>query len=122
DRREQIAVAAAARQAFSLEAERATGIDAGRNGKLDRPTKGRNADLRAKNRLVERDGQLEAQVGAFGLEQRMRCDRDADHGIARRAALAGQALTLEPDLLAVSQSRRDPDIDVLPGRQPQALR
>src|SRR4029453_5474685 len=95
-------------------------IRAGRNRKLYHAIERRNTYFSSENSLVKRDRQLQAQVGAIGLEQRMRRDVDRDQPIARLAARARPALPLQPDLLATCDSRRNLDLDVLAGRQVHA--
>ena len=97
-------------------------VGAGRDGKLDRAVERRHAHLAAEHRLVERDRQIEPQIGAVALEQRMRRDRDGDQQIAGRAAGPGSPWPLQPDLLAVGEAGRNLDLDLLAGRQPHALR
>src|SRR5262249_27972283 len=75
------------------------------------------ADLAAEHRLVERDWQLEPQVGAHALEQRMRRDRHRDQHVTGAAARTGEPLALEPDLLALGKPGRDPHLDLLAARQ-----
>ena len=73
--------------------------------KFDRAVERRHAHLAAEHRLIKRDRQIEPQVGAIRLEQRMRRDVDRDQRIARLAGCARPALTLQPDLLAARRCR-----------------
>ena len=108
-------------ETFAFEAEGSAGVGARRNGEFDRAFEGGNANFRAQDRLVERDREIEAQMGTLGLEKWMRGDGDADQRVSGRTAVSGQALAFQPDLLTVGQSRRYLDVDVLTGRQPHAL-
>ena len=51
----------------------------------------------------------------------MRRDADRNREIARRVARRGFALPLQPDLLAGGDACRDPDVELLAGRQADAL-
>src|SRR5215218_6593774 len=51
----------------------------------------------------------------------MRRDTDGDQQIAGTMALCGLALALQPDLLTGDDARRNPDIELLAGRQANAL-
>src|SRR5882724_368983 len=51
----------------------------------------------------------------------MRRDADRNQEIARAMALRGLALPLQPDLLAGGDACRNPDIELLAGRQADAL-
>ena len=77
--------------------------------------------LAPEHRLVERDREVEPQVGALAREQRMRRDRDRDQEIAGAAAGAGKPLALQPDGLTVVQPGRNLHVDLLAGRELHAL-
>src|SRR3954451_19929295 len=51
----------------------------------------------------------------------MRRDTDGDQQIAGTMALCGLALALQPDLLAGDDARRNPDVELLAGRQADTL-
>src|SRR5262245_13081632 len=69
---EEIALPALVLEALALETEGAAAAGAGWNGQFDRARQRRNAHLAAEHRLVERDRQLQPQIGAVAREQRMR--------------------------------------------------
>src|SRR6185312_5879205 len=108
-------------EAFALEAEGAARIGAGRQSKLHRAIEGRHAHLAAKRCFVKRDRQIEPQIGAIRLEQRVRRDVHRDQRIARLAARARPALLLQPDLLSACDAGRNLDLDVFPGGEVDAF-
>ena len=66
--------------------------------------KRRHRDLCAEHGLVEADGEVEPQVGALRLEQRMRHEADRHQRVAGRSAgRRGLSLALQADHLAVGR-------------------
>src|SRR5258707_5075893 len=118
---EQIAFALFGREALAFEAEDAPGTGAGRDRKLDCAIERRHAHLGTEYRLVERDRELETQIGTAARKQRMRSSGDRDQKIARTAAGAGEPLPFQADDLSLVQSGRDLHVDLATGRQLHAL-
>src|SRR5262245_61384720 len=110
---EQIASSVLGRESLAPEPERASGTGAARDRELDRPGKRRHPHLAAEHRLVERDRQVEPQVSALALEQRMRSNRHRDQDVTRAPAWTGEPLATQPDLLAVGEPGRDFHLDLL---------
>src|SRR5262249_37447725 len=81
----------------------------------------RHPHLADNDRFGERDRKSEAQVGALALEQRVGRKRDGNQQIPGAPAAAREPLALEPDLLAIANSLRDLDLDVLAVRKLHAL-
>src|SRR5262249_52401463 len=93
-----------------------------RDRKLHRIAERGHPDLAAQHRLIERDGQIDPDVGTLDLEERMGCDADGDQEIAGRMALGGLALSPQPNLLALGDPGRNLDVALLAVRRPAALR
>src|SRR4029077_12174080 len=74
----------------------------------------------AERRLVERDRQGEAHIGAVEREDRGRPALNGGQEVAP-GRLSGHALTFEPDMLAVHDADGNLDVDVLAVRQVQPL-
>src|SRR5437899_11663257 len=108
-------------QTLALEAENAAAGSIFRNRQLHRAAERRHPNLAAQHRLIERNGQIQAQIAAVDLEKRMRRDADRNQEIARRMARRGFALPLQPELLAGDDACRNPDVELLAGRQADAL-
>src|SRR5215207_5004924 len=106
---------------LALEAEGAAAGGIFRNRQFHCAAERRHPNLAAQHRLIERNGQIQAQITALDLEVGMRRDADRNQEIARRVARRGFALPLQPDLLAGDDACRDPDIELLAGRQADAL-
>src|SRR6185437_4601964 len=117
---EQVAGAALGFQPLALETEGAARIGAGRYCQFHRTVERRHADFSAEHRFIERDGQIEPQVGAIWFEQRMWCDMHRDQRIASFAGCTRPALTFEPDGLAGCKAGWNLHFDVLTGRQMHA--
>src|SRR5262249_7176190 len=92
-----------------------------RDRQLDRTAKRRHPHLAAEHGLIERDRQLEPDVGPVDLEERVRGDVDGDEQIAGLVTLRGLALPAKADLLAGDDACRNLDIKLLAVRQPHAL-
>src|SRR3569623_771789 len=122
-RGEQIAMrlASLGLETLALEAEGAAGIGGGGDRQFDGAVEGRHAHLAAQHRFVERYRQVETQGGAIRLEQRMRGNVDGDDGVAVAAERARIALPLQPDLLTAGDAGRNLALDLLAGRQADAL-
>src|SRR5262249_5996322 len=113
-RQEQFAVAPSRfGQALALEAEGAAARGIFRDRQFDRALQRGHAPLAAQNRLIKRDGQVESQVTAVDLEERMRRDVDGDQEVA--GPVVGHALALppQPDLLTLGDTSRNLDVELL---------
>jgi hypothetical protein len=67
---------------------------------------------RAERRLPGSDRQLDVDIGALDLEQRMRIERDLEVEVARRPAVApGRALLGQAQLLSRADAARDVDVE-----------
>src|SRR6185503_7340468 len=117
---EQIAGAVFGFDPLALEAEGAAGTGAGGNRQIDRAIERRHPDFAAEHGFVQRHRQIEPQIGAVRLEQRMRRDINHDQRVAGFAGGARPALPFQADGLAAGDAGRDLDLDVLAGRQMHA--
>src|SRR6476620_1171081 len=118
---EQITSATGLRQPLALEAEGATARGVFRDRQFDRAAQRRHANLAAEHRFVKGDRQFDLEIAAVDLEEGMRRDVDGDQQVARAVARRGFALPLQPDLLAVGDDGWNLDVELLAGRQADAL-
>src|SRR6516164_1265671 len=109
------------RQPLALEAEGATAGRILRDRQLDRTGQGGHPHLPAQHRLIERHREVDPQIAAIDLEQRMRGDADGDQEITGLVTGRALALPLQADLLAVGDAGGDLDVELLAARQPHAL-
>src|SRR6202035_1709834 len=109
------------RQSLALEAKRSSARGVFRDRQFHRAAERRHAYLAAEHRFIERDRQFDAQIAAVDLKEGMRRDADRDQEIAGPVAVRGLALPLQPDLLAGGDAGGNLDIELLAGRQPDAL-
>src|SRR5260370_9201745 len=119
---EQVACTAARfRQSLALEAKGPAARGVLRYRQLDRAAERRHANLAAEHGFIQRDRQINAQVPAVDLEERMRRYIDRYQEIARPVAGRRLALPLQPDLLTRRHSSADLDIELLAGQHPYAF-
>ena len=91
---------------------RPLGVPAGSLRVTGDPVSVGHLDLGPECRLVEGDRDVEGEVVAGAAEDAVRPHLDVDEQVAGRpAVLAGAALALEPDPLAVLHPGRDPGLD-----------
>ena len=109
-------------KALALEPERAARAGAGRDRKLDRAVERRHPHLAAEHRLVERDRKFEPQVVPSRSNSGCGATVTVISASPARPPGTRQPLPLQPDLLAVGETRRNLDVDLLAGRQLHALR
>src|SRR6202165_1964569 len=119
---EQIADSAGRlRQPLALEAKGPAARGILRYRQFDRAAQDRHANLAAEHRFIQRDRQIDAQIAAVDLEERMRHDTDRDQEIAGGMAGRGLALPFQPDLLSGGDAGGNLDIEFFAARQPDAL-
>src|SRR3974390_384307 len=118
--REQIAVSAFALEALAFETKGAAGVRIRRDREFDRTVECRHPDFAAEYGFIECDRQIKPQVGPIRLEQLMWRDIHRDQRVARPPTRPRPSLPFQPDLLAIGDTGRNLDLDLLARRQGDA--